>query len=406
MKQRALPFLLAAVLTLALAPAAWAAEAFTDVPSTHWAYDDIQACAEQGIVTGFADGSFKPGDNVTGVQFIVMMTRTFHAGRLDNVVTPAGQPWYYANTKVAEDVSLSDGLTIDENPMNRYNMAQALYNEICVNDLYNIAVGKPSIFDNVDTLAAKTALKDYSSMTKKQQTWVRNCYALGILSDMSDGTFSGEANMTRAQACAVFIRMMDLINGAAPVTPTQPEQPQQPVQPQQPEAPAETGNGKLANGEDATVANVQAILDDLKNKYPNGTIWGTSDTPNTNAYAGGTGSVDVKAIPEIASTRINTRYACGGWAAMVSDTIFGQSGAPARRVTKTSDLRPGDIVLTITNKTGLVSHVAIFTGISASGNIVTCDGNVSGTVLWGASSRNLENLTGSSHAIAYTRYPE
>ena len=28
-------------LTLALVPTAWAAETFTDVPSTHWAYDDI-----------------------------------------------------------------------------------------------------------------------------------------------------------------------------------------------------------------------------------------------------------------------------------------------------------------------------------------------------------------------------
>ena len=185
---------------------------FTDVPATHWAYDYIMTCEKLRIVTGFADGSFKPGDEVTGVQFIVMMTRMFHPGRLDSVVTPAGQPWYYANIKVAEDVSLSRDLTIDENPMSRYDMALALYNELCINDLYNIAAGKQSIFDNADLLTAQTALKDWDNMTKKQKTWVGNCYALGILSGMSDGTFSGDKTMTRAQACAVITRMMGLFN--------------------------------------------------------------------------------------------------------------------------------------------------------------------------------------------------
>ena len=40
---------------------------------------------------------------------------------------------------------------------------------------------------------------------------VSTCYDLGVLTGMEDGCFHGERTMTRAQACAVIVRMIDLI---------------------------------------------------------------------------------------------------------------------------------------------------------------------------------------------------
>jgi len=48
---------------------------FKDVAPTHWAAQYIGLCAALDIVVGFNDGSFKPGDDVTGIQFAVMLMR-------------------------------------------------------------------------------------------------------------------------------------------------------------------------------------------------------------------------------------------------------------------------------------------------------------------------------------------
>ena len=178
---------------------------FDDVKTTAWYYNDVTECARLGIAAGFSDGTFKPEDKVTDVQFIVMMTRTFFNDKVKAVKAPADARWYYANAKVAEDTGLSYGLTIADKAMNRYDMARVLFNEL------NIS-GKKSSAANAQILAAEDSIKDWDHMDLKQQTAVAYCYALNILTGMSDGTFSGEASMTRAQACAVMVRMLNLIN--------------------------------------------------------------------------------------------------------------------------------------------------------------------------------------------------
>ena len=143
MKKRVLSFLLAAVLTLALAVPAFAAGGFSDVPSSHWAYGDIMTCAQQGIVSGFGDGRFKPNDKVTGIQFIVMITRTFFQEELAATQEEAaGREWYWPNTTVAFFNGLSYGIVIDDNAINRYDMAYILYKT-----LVHFGKASPSIRD-------------------------------------------------------------------------------------------------------------------------------------------------------------------------------------------------------------------------------------------------------------------
>ena len=51
------------------------ANAFTDLPSTHWAYNDVQKMVNEGIVSGYNDGSFKPEKNVTNEEFATILTK-------------------------------------------------------------------------------------------------------------------------------------------------------------------------------------------------------------------------------------------------------------------------------------------------------------------------------------------
>lgn len=394
MKQKVLSFLLAAVLTLTLAPAARAADSFSDVPPSHWAYSDIMACAEAGTVTGYTDGTFRPDDEVSTVQFLAMMVRTFYKDELSRYSLSGYTLWYVPYVMLAGHVGMSKNLSsIADTPMNRYDMAMVLYNTtLSFNKFITSAQG--------DT--ARSQIKDWNTITASYTTYknaVTNCYALGILTGMSDGAFHGEQSMTRAQACAVIVRMMKLINSSTPTTPvkpTTPTTPTTPSQPQQPQTPAQTTTGKLANGKDATVENVLAILEEIKKEYPEGTVWHEDvKDPNNHWYrAGGGMNSDIQDLTNQVHSVLNLQRACGGWMAMVSDRIFGRNGAPAREVTDLAQVRPGDCVFYF-NENGKCRHVAIvaytdgrreytdFYGVKTTPWIIdTCDGNYNDQVKW------------------------
>ena len=50
-----------------------AASAFSDVSSDYWASVYIEACVEAGIINGYEDGTFRPGQNVTRVELAKMI---------------------------------------------------------------------------------------------------------------------------------------------------------------------------------------------------------------------------------------------------------------------------------------------------------------------------------------------
>ncbi len=46
---------------------------FSDVPANHWAAGYIAYCAQQGIISGYTDGTFRPTGTLTGYQFMKML---------------------------------------------------------------------------------------------------------------------------------------------------------------------------------------------------------------------------------------------------------------------------------------------------------------------------------------------
>lgn len=394
---------------------------FSDVKRTAWYYNDVTECAKLGIVAGFENGTFRPDEKVTGVQFVTMMTRTFYNDKVEAAQKskPAGSPWYWANTKVGEDVFMTTSMTITEKAMNRYDMANVAKNVI---NKANGGAQRPSLeLQN----SVVSQVKDWSSVPKNRTVAIKTCYATGIIMGMADGKFHGEESMTRAQACTVIMRMLKLINSYNPGDKDNDQYDD--GKNQNTENNNQNQNtGKLANGQDATVANVQAILDQIKREYPTGTVWSARnliDDAHNNFYATGThagdSTNDVGAGIGKYSNNLSLKYACGGWAAMVSDRIFGRTGAPCREVTDPAKARPGDILITV-GSNGAVSHVGIIlqyvpAGVWANGGmdptndmLITCDGNDGaraghvGTVIW-----NLPNSTNYVKSTIHilTRYP-
>ena len=380
---------------------------FDDVKSGAWFYNDVMECAKLGIVQGFEDGKFHPDDKVTGIQLIVMLTRTFYNSKVEQAKKTQTSSWYAPNMAVANDVSMLKNLTVEDKAMNRYDMACALYNVLKYE-------GKVQSVTSTALTNAMNSIKDWKSVPSNRAAQVKYCFALGIITGMGNGNFEGAQSMTRAQACTVIMRMMKLINNYNPG-----DRDNDQYDNGKDQDAGNTGNtsntpvnGTLANGKSATAANVTAMQNDLRTKYPNGTTWGTQD----NLYA----NPSTEVVAAFGATRMaaSTRSACGGWAAMVSDAIFGHN--TGTEVTDISKVRPGDVVCSF-NKNGIATHVSVVTKTiapGAAGNantdrwwVYTCDGNVNGGyVQWdctqgifGCGSSNANPYTGEYYRF-FTRY--
>lgn len=63
---------------------------FSDVPASHWAYDEINTAAAYGWITGYSNGTFKPSNNISRAEAATMVNRML--GRLaDESAIDAGE---------------------------------------------------------------------------------------------------------------------------------------------------------------------------------------------------------------------------------------------------------------------------------------------------------------------------
>ncbi len=184
---------------------------FTDVPSSHWAHTSISEMADKGIMSGVGNNKFAPDTTLTGAQFVTMIVRHFYEDKLGD----GGDKWYSAFMDVAEQAGiLADTSITAEGVINRYDMAQLMYNVL--KD------------ENISTtpLSDTSKVGDWSSVPSTYQDAVSVCYNMGMLSGVdSKGTFNGNGQMTRAQAAVVMDRLIEVCVGDTPSTPVVPEKP-------------------------------------------------------------------------------------------------------------------------------------------------------------------------------------
>lgn len=226
-----LPLILALALCAGLSVPALAA-GFSDVPAEHYASAAIDTCVGKGIVSGYAGGIFKPAATLTRTQFCVMLCRAFYPGEAAENDSAAlrEQGWFVPSTYtlhkagVLEGTSFRDGYNQAETmnqPISRYDMAQLMANIMR-------AGGKSA--GAAEKTAAQAKIKEWSSIPAGYRDAVASCYALELLSGLSDGTFGGGSAMNRAQGCVVIDRMNRYIQPLPTETQT-PEPPQTPAAP-------------------------------------------------------------------------------------------------------------------------------------------------------------------------------
>ena len=369
--------------TLVLPVEAKETETFSDVPTDFWAYEQINRCVQDGIVGGYSDGTFKPGNPVSYGAFSIMLARAFYASEL--------AAYSDQGTATGEAIMNKHGI-LNGTSRSSASIGASLPREDMAQVMYNILVDKGAkIPSDTEYVQSMGSMSDFYSISPGCRRAVMVCYTTGLLGGQSDGSFGPKNPMNRAQGCVVINRLRDYMGNSGTSTPVEPPvdpgDPSEPTTPTVTELPAfklEAGEnvqqmmnrlnaatpaytaGYLSNGKPITEANIQEILNSARESMPEGTRWDTDTFYSYNS-------------PKLFSGPACSSFACG-----LSDYIFGED-APVTKHQNFDQLKVGDVVWMKNSVTGY-SHAFVITSLTnpyyGPDYYSDCDGNSGGEVSW------------------------
>lgn len=160
---------------------------FSDVPQGHWAYEAVEFCAVKGYFAGVGGGKFDPNGQMTRAMFMTVLARI--AGE----DTAGGAVWYEKAVAWAVKAGVSDG----KNP------ETALTREQLVTMLWRY-YGSPQAQGSLDGFSDSAAVSDYA---RDALLWAVNEKII----KGENGALMPKSGATRAQLCAVLMRLLDTV---------------------------------------------------------------------------------------------------------------------------------------------------------------------------------------------------
>ncbi|MBS7299257.1 MAG: S-layer homology domain-containing protein [Eubacteriales bacterium] len=173
-------------------------ERFSDLAGYSWAKEAIYKLAENGIITGYPDGRFGPGDTLTREQVVVMLVNAFQKatdGDVSGFADVKSGAWYYDSIRYAVGsgmvAGMGDGRFGVGLPITRQDFAVMAYNAIG-------ASYEPNGTAN---------MKDMDSVAGYAQKAVKALVELGVISGDDEGNVRPLAYTTRAEAAVILSKL-------------------------------------------------------------------------------------------------------------------------------------------------------------------------------------------------------
>lgn len=166
---------------------------FTDISSSHWAYDSVIHLAEKFILNGYLDGTFKPESNITRAEFakiIVSATGSIDPYALSTFNDVSNGDWYYSYVSTAYSMGYITGYP-DGSFRPNDNITRA---DICT------IVNRVLKAENTSV----SAFKDDSSIPSYAKDAVYALNSKGVINGYQDGTFAPLTFATRAQTAKII----------------------------------------------------------------------------------------------------------------------------------------------------------------------------------------------------------
>jgi len=222
MNKRVLSLVLALVMILTMVPmTAMAASVsdFSDVEQGKWYYTWIDNVAKEGYYAGYTDGTFRPNETMTRAMFVMVLANMEEA-ELDNSTSAfkdveAGK-WYTGATKWAADNKIvagyTDGTFKPDAIVTREQMATIMQNYI------NWRSAETGEIHETDGSTEKFA--DDAKISKYAKEAVANCREWDLIAGYTDGTFRPQNGSTRAEVAAVVSKLAWMVMGGTTTTGT------------------------------------------------------------------------------------------------------------------------------------------------------------------------------------------
>lgn len=173
---------------------------FVDVSNNDWFYNSVKYAYENGLMYGVSDTEFAPDGDVTRAMFVTVLYRTEGEPYAENSsFVDVASDSYYANAVAwAEENKIVSGVSDTEfapdMSITREQMAAIVY--------------RYAEYKNCDITVNETAnYVDSDSISDYARNAVDWLSEQEIMSGNTDGTFAPQANSTRAQTAAVFMRI-------------------------------------------------------------------------------------------------------------------------------------------------------------------------------------------------------
>jgi hypothetical protein len=169
---------------------------FTDI-SNHWAQDYIGQMAQQGVISGYPDGTFRPNKAITRAEFATLLVKALKlegSGQAD--YSDIGQHWARESIRIAGYHQIvngyPDGRFLPDQPVTREEMVvMAVY-------AFRLTVGGTASF------------ADSGDISDWAQAAVQTAVQAGIIAGLADSRFAPQAPATRAEAVTVLAKAFGL----------------------------------------------------------------------------------------------------------------------------------------------------------------------------------------------------
>jgi hypothetical protein len=186
---------------------------FVDVPETHWANAYIAAAFERGITQGVGDYKFNPSGTVTRAMFVTMLGRLAGASVTPNQTggfTDVDANAYYA-PYVAWAAGLgivlgSDGAFTPDGGITREQMSAILF-RFSQSNPTTPSGGSLIISGGEGTVFIGNPFSDADAISGWATESVEWARAQGLITGYEDGTFAPGKTATRAEVCAILLRI-------------------------------------------------------------------------------------------------------------------------------------------------------------------------------------------------------
>lgn len=165
---------------------------------SHWGHEEIQLAFNADIVKGYPDGSFKPDNAITRAEFFAIVNNTFNFNSMSEITYSDVEKddWYASTIAKAKEagyiVGYEDGSIQPNKNVSREETA--------------VIISKLNVITPTSNIADYTDAASISNWSKKDIIAVQEA---GIMVGYPDKSFKPKASLTRAEALAAVVKLLN-----------------------------------------------------------------------------------------------------------------------------------------------------------------------------------------------------